>query len=159
MNKAPTTTTAAGASTKPQSKFSSNSTSIEAQYERILEALRQGPATTEDLRAIGAYHVGGRIKELKDKRGFDIRKVLVTKYDCHGYGHVRMARYSLMSEPDEGFTPPVEDAPVRALKDAAKAIRAHAKGLLAGTVKHEQKELVRARLLEALHQIDEVSHV
>lgn len=76
-------------------KFSSKSTAKEAQYERILTALREGPQTSYALRLLGCYQAPARVKELRDKYGFNIETELVTVYDHEGYMHPRGARYHL----------------------------------------------------------------
>lgn len=80
------------------SKFSSKSTATEAQHARILEALRTGAKTSYDLRCLGCYQAPARIKELRDKFGFNIETELVTLYDHDGYMHQRAARYHLRDE-------------------------------------------------------------
>jgi hypothetical protein len=81
-------------------KCSPNSTAVEAQRQRILEALRTGPKTSYDLRCLGAYQAPARIKELRDRMGYSIRTERVTLYDRDGYMHPRAARYHLESEPN-----------------------------------------------------------
>ncbi len=81
--------------TQKQRNFSKKSTATEAQYHRILTALRQGPQTSYALRLLGCYQAPARIKELRDKFGFNIETELVTLYDHEGYMHPRAARYHL----------------------------------------------------------------
>jgi len=81
--------------------FNPKSTATEAQRHRIIEALREGPKTSYDLRRIGIYQVSARIIELR-RRGYDILTELVKLYDRDGYLHPRCARYHLQSEPDHG---------------------------------------------------------
>jgi len=99
--KAPTVG-AEGASKEKQAKrkYSAKSTASEAQRERIIEALRQSPKTSYDLRRLGCYQSAARVKELRDKFGFDINMERVTLYDRDGYMHPRCARYTLISEPE-----------------------------------------------------------
>jgi hypothetical protein len=99
--KAPTVA-AVGAFRKTQArlKYSAKSTASEAQRERILHALRQGPKTSYDLRRLGCYQAPARIKELRDKFGYVITTERVTLYDRDGYMHPRAARYALISEPE-----------------------------------------------------------
>lgn len=73
------------------------STSIQAQRERILKALRVGPKTTYDLRRLGCYQAPTRIIELR-RMGYDIETELVTLYDRDGYEHRGCARYCLRKE-------------------------------------------------------------
>lgn len=78
------------------------STSTDAQHKRIVEALREGPKTTDDLRALGVYQVSARIFGLRAV-GFEIHTELFTAEAADSYVHNRMARYSLMSEPKGGL--------------------------------------------------------
>lgn len=77
--------------------FSPKSTATEAQRQRILEALREGPKTSYDLRRMGCYQAPARIIELR-RMGYDIETELVTLYDRDGYLHPRCARYHLRGE-------------------------------------------------------------
>lgn len=81
-------------------EFSPKSTHSEAQRQRIVAALRQRPQTSHDLRCLGCYQSAARVKELRDRFGFDIRTDRVTLYDRDGYVHPRAARYVLVAEPD-----------------------------------------------------------
>jgi len=92
---------AVGSLKKTQSslKFSDKSTATEAQQRRILAALRNGPKTTDDLRALGCYQTSARIWGLRAK-GFNIVTDLFDGYAADGYSHARMARYTLLEEPD-----------------------------------------------------------
>lgn len=65
-------------------KFSKKSTATEAQYERILTALRQGPQTSCALRLLGCYQAPARVKELRHKFGFNIETELIRLYDHEG---------------------------------------------------------------------------
>jgi hypothetical protein len=76
-------------------KFSAKSTAIEAQHERILQALSRRPHTSHDLRCIGIYQAPARIKELRDVFGYEIQTSLVPLVDRDGYSHPRCALYSL----------------------------------------------------------------
>jgi len=78
---------------KPRN-FSAKSCAIEAQHERILQALSWRPHTSHDLRAIGIYQVSTRIKELREL-GHAIFTDRVTLTDVFGYQHPRCALYSL----------------------------------------------------------------
>lgn len=63
----------------------SKSTATEAQYRRIIDALRRRPHTSYELMTIaGVYHPPSRIFELKAK-GFIIDKTSVTVVDRDGY--------------------------------------------------------------------------
>ncbi|PWW47734.1 helix-turn-helix domain-containing protein [Melaminivora alkalimesophila] len=78
----------------------SKSTATEAQYQRIIEALRRRPHTSYELMTIaGVYHPPSRIFELKAK-GFLIDKTTVTVVDRDGYSHTGVALYSLVAEPE-----------------------------------------------------------
>ena len=80
-------------SKRPDSK----STATAAQEKRILEALRTGPKTTDELRALGCYQVSARIFGLR-KRGCNIVTSLFDGWAADGYSHRRMARYELLGE-------------------------------------------------------------
>ncbi|CAN7259634.1 hypothetical protein LJR130_001063 [Variovorax sp. LjRoot130] len=80
-------------------KSSDKSTGTEAQHRRIIAALRLGPKTTDDLRALGVYQVSARIHALRHRRGHDIDKVQFSGQAADGYSHARMARYTLVAEP------------------------------------------------------------
>lgn len=80
--------------------FTSRSTSTAAQEARILAALRTGSKTTDDLRALGGYQASARIFGLR-RRGFEIATELFDGYAADGYSHRRMARYTLLAEPQE----------------------------------------------------------
>ena len=77
------------------------STATAAQERRILDALRISPKTTDDLRGLGVYQVSARIWGLRAK-GIDIETTLFDGYAADGYSHTRMARYTLLSEPEGG---------------------------------------------------------
>ena len=80
-------------------KRNHRSTATAAQLARIIEALRAGPKTTDDLRALGCYQAAARIWYLR-ARGFDITTELFDGYAADGYSHRRMARYRLLAEPE-----------------------------------------------------------
>lgn len=73
------------------------STATEVQRDRILQALRQRPQTTEDLRKLGIFQAPARVKELRDRFGYAIDTSRVTSVDRAGYSHPRAALYSLRS--------------------------------------------------------------
>ncbi|WP_296727770.1 helix-turn-helix domain-containing protein [Variovorax sp.] len=74
--------------------LSSRATDTKAQFLRILAALRLGPKTTDDLRALGIYQVSARIFELR-ALGYSIRTSFLTAHSREGYRHQRMALYTL----------------------------------------------------------------
>jgi isopenicillin N synthase-like dioxygenase len=74
------------------------STATAAQEQRIVDALRSGPKTTDELRQLGCYQSSARIWGLR-ARGYEIETDLFSGYAADGYSHVRMARYTLKSEP------------------------------------------------------------
>jgi len=82
-------------------------TVTEVRRERILQALRLSPRTTEELRALGVFQTSTRILELRRRRGYNICTELVELYDREGYAHQGVARYHLEAEPD----PPNDEAP------------------------------------------------
>jgi hypothetical protein len=94
---------AVGSLKKTQSglKFNDKSTATEAQQRRIIAALRSGPKSTDDLRALGCYQTSARIWGLRAK-GFNVVTDLFDGYAADGYSHARMARYTLVEEPDGG---------------------------------------------------------
>lgn len=79
--------------------LASVSTSTEAQEQRIIDALRSGPKTTDQLRAIGCYQVSARIFKLR-ALGYVIETELFTGYASDGLKHTRMARYTLLRHED-----------------------------------------------------------
>ena len=99
--KAPTVA-AVGALRTGQSgpKFSARSPNSEAQRQRIVAALRIRSQTTEDLRTMGIFQAPARVKELRDRFGYDIATHRVTVIDREGFPHPRAALYTLVSEPD-----------------------------------------------------------
>ena len=80
---------------------SAKSTATAAQEMRIIEGLRISPKTTDDLRRLGVYQVSARIWGLR-ARGYNIETVLFDGYAADGYSHTRMARYTLLAEPEGG---------------------------------------------------------
>jgi hypothetical protein len=90
---------------KPASKahkYSRQSTAKEAQYDRVNRAFDHAGKliSTLDFRKIGVIHPAGRIKEMNEKRGFDIAKVdLRTVVDDQGFAHPRIAIYALIERP------------------------------------------------------------
>lgn len=153
MNEAPAPTKTQGAPKETQSNFTARSTSVEAQRARIIAALRERPHTSYELRRLGAFQAPARILELRYLLGYDIRTERVTLYDGDGYMHPNAARYHLESEPLEGFAPSPSTGAAHALRDAAKAIRAQAKGLERNSIKAEHIPNVRQRLIEALRML------
>lgn len=85
---------AQGTDSKP-SQCTDRSTAAEAQRQRIVKALQRRPQTTEDLRKLGIFQVPARVKELRDRHGYQIETARVTVVDREGYSHARAALYSL----------------------------------------------------------------
>ena len=83
-------------------KFSRKSTVTEAQYDRT-DKVFDYPGkliSTLDFRKVGVIHPSGRIKEMNEKLGYDIRKVaLRTVYDDQGFAHRVIAFYELINRP------------------------------------------------------------
>lgn len=77
------------------------STATAAQEMRIVEGLRISPKTTDDLRRLGVYQVSARVWGLRAK-GYNIETTLFDGYAADGYSHARMARYTLIGEPEGG---------------------------------------------------------
>ncbi|MBT9527082.1 MAG: hypothetical protein IV105_17635 [Rhizobacter sp.] len=74
--------------------FEPGSNAKARQQRLILDALRDGPASTVELRErLGVMHVGGRVMELR-RGGFDIETVRKTIFDSEGRPH-RSALYRL----------------------------------------------------------------
>lgn len=78
----------------------SKSSATTIQYKRIIEALRNRPQTSYDLRRLGIYQAPARIKELRDRFGYEITTDPVVIVDRDGYRHARVALYTLVSEPE-----------------------------------------------------------
>ncbi|MBB6579384.1 helix-turn-helix domain-containing protein [Comamonas odontotermitis] len=74
-----------------------NATTAVGQRMLILEALKTGPKTTDDLRRIGAFSSTSRIAELR-KAGHAIATLLVPTYDRDGHPR-RLALYQLEGSP------------------------------------------------------------
>lgn len=74
------------------------STATAAQEQRIIEALRTGSKTTDQLREAGCYQTSARIWGLR-ARGYVINTELHDGIGADGFWHQRMARYTLISEP------------------------------------------------------------
>lgn len=88
--------------TSQPAQFNPKSTATEAQRYRIVQALREGPKTSDYLRTIlGCYQASARVKELRGA-GYSILTERVTLYDRDGFMHPRAARYHLVGEPKEG---------------------------------------------------------
>lgn len=77
------------------------STATAAQEMRIIEALRLSSKTTDDLRRLGVYQVSARIWGLRAK-GYNIETTLFDGYAADGLHHFKMARYTLLAEPEGG---------------------------------------------------------
>lgn len=82
---------------KQQANDTAKDTSTQAQLARVIQALRDGPKTTVELRELGIYQAPARIKNLRDQ-GHKILTVRTTAEDAHGYSHARIARYVLIKE-------------------------------------------------------------
>ena len=82
---------------KPES--SALSTATEAQRLRIVAALRRRPHTSYELRCLGCYQAPARVKELRDRLGYDIRTDRVVLTDGDGYTHANCALHTLVAEP------------------------------------------------------------
>jgi hypothetical protein len=78
--------------------MSNRSTATEAQERRIIEALRAASQTADELRALGCIQAPARIWGLR-KRGYVINTTLFDGVGADGFWHLRMARYTLISEP------------------------------------------------------------
>ena len=80
-------------------KYGLKSTATEAQYERVDRAF-DSPGkliSTLEFRKMGVIHPSGRIKEMNEKMGYDIRTVdLRTVIDDEGFAHPRIAFYELI---------------------------------------------------------------
>lgn len=87
--------------TKHTAKFSSRSTSTEAQIQRLLELSILRPHHTHELRKVGISHPAGHIRDL-GKRGYVFDSTRITTIDSDGYAHRGVALYSLVSVPEGG---------------------------------------------------------
>ena len=74
-----------------------SATTAVGQRTLILEALKTGPKTTDDLRRMGAFSSTSRIAELR-KAGHAIATLLVPTFDRDGHPR-RLALYQLEGEP------------------------------------------------------------
>ena len=74
-----------------------NATTALGQRTLILEALKTGPKTTDDLRRMGAFSSTSRIAELR-KAGHTIATLLVPTFDRDGHPR-RLALYQLEGAP------------------------------------------------------------
>ena len=92
-------TTNAMPSAPSKRKFSSRSTATEAQYERIISELGNGPRNTMQLRMLGVLCPAGRIKELNDKFGYYISSNPINISDEYGFMHRGVALYELIDRP------------------------------------------------------------
>lgn len=81
-------------------KYSPRSTATEAQIQKLLELLRIRPRHTHELRKQGISHPSGRVGDLK-QRGCTFGRQLINTVDSDGFTHIRVALYSLISEPEE----------------------------------------------------------
>lgn len=85
-------------SAKPGQK----STATEAQIQRLIELLRNGPKDTHFLRRMGISHPAGRVQDLL-LRGYEVSSSRTTTIDSDGYSHSGVALYDLVDEPDLQF--------------------------------------------------------
>lgn len=76
----------------------SKATDTKSQLDRILALLRQGPQTTDSLRAHGIYQVSARIFGLR-AMGLSISTHLFNDFSADGHFHSRMALY-VLHEPE-----------------------------------------------------------
>ena len=84
-------------------KYGLKSTATEAQYERSIIMLRTGEKSTIDLRKAGVMMPAARLKELKDRYGYNIVRVALRDlWDEWGFCHKRIAIYALLGEPMHG---------------------------------------------------------
>jgi hypothetical protein len=81
--------------------LSSRSTATEAQIQKLITLLKLSPRHTHELRAHGVSHPAGRIADLRE-RGYVIDTNRVTTVDSDAFTHIGVARYSLVSCPEEG---------------------------------------------------------
>lgn len=154
MKKAPTPAKMNGALRLSRDQYSERSTSVEDQRHRIVRALRLGPKTTNELRLIGCQQVAARVKELRDMFGYSIRTERVSIHDENGYLHINAARYHLAADPENDFVPKSCVGAAAALRDAAKGLRAQARGLECNSIRIKHIPDVRQRLLDALRVLD-----
>jgi hypothetical protein len=74
----------------------------QAQRDKVLILLRQGPKTTIDLRAHGIMMPATRVFELRNQYGHNILSELVPLFDVHGFRHLKCARYHLLTGIEAG---------------------------------------------------------
>ncbi len=79
-------------------EFTSKSTATEVQRARVLAALRMRPRTSYELRCLGIYQSAARVKELRDRFGFNITTDRINLVDGDGYWHRGCALYSLQGD-------------------------------------------------------------
>jgi hypothetical protein len=79
-------------------KFSSRSTSTEAQIQRLLGLIKTRPHHTHELRKFGISHPAGRIQDL-ERRGYVFDASRITTIDSDGYAHHGVALYTLLDVP------------------------------------------------------------
>jgi hypothetical protein len=75
------------------------STATDAQEQRIIELLRTGPKTTDQLRAAGCFQTSARIWKLRHVLGYQIKNVPWDGIGADNQFHRRLARYILEGEP------------------------------------------------------------
>ena len=85
------------ANTSP-AKPGQKSTATEAQIQRLIELLRNGPKDTHFLRRMGISHPAGRVQDLL-QRGYEVSSSRTTTIDSDGYSHSGVALYDLIDEP------------------------------------------------------------
>jgi hypothetical protein len=90
-----------GKHTTNSPEHNGKSTATQAQERRIVAALRGGPKSTDQLRALGCYQAAARIFGLRAK-GWNIVTDRFTGYSWDGFSHAQMARYTLIGGPDGG---------------------------------------------------------
>lgn len=90
----------AGNGRKPGGEARSNSTATLAQRVRLLEALRERPHSTDELREIGLFCPAARVMELREM-GHKIATYRITADDRDGFRHRGMGVYVLLREPAE----------------------------------------------------------
>lgn len=83
-------------------QYRTHASTLEAQKDRILAALRVGPRTSYELRRdpVGSYQCPSRIHELRSQ-GYLIETHRVVVVDQDGFAHPRVAQYSLLGEPGQ----------------------------------------------------------
>jgi len=88
------------AATTPRRRINSAATATSAQYLRIAKMLKTGTKSTFDFRRNGIIHPSGRIKEMRERYGFNIQRIALRNLiDADGYEHVGIAIYRLISAP------------------------------------------------------------